>query len=233
MRSVLSVVNMQAYYGDFQALFGVDFKLDENEIVAIIGANGAGKSTFLKSICGELTALPNTVQFAGESLAGLPANEIVRKGIAMVPEGRRLFPSLTIEENLLSGQFAARSGKWNLKRVYALFPMLEERKKHKPGTLSGGQQQMTAIGRALLSNPKVLLCDEVSLGLAPIIVKTIYESLPVIRGEGTSVVLVEQDINTALKAADRVYCFTHGRVSLQGPSKSVTNAQVSAAYFGV
>jgi branched-chain amino acid transport system ATP-binding protein len=163
---MLQVNTLQAFYGDFQALFGIDFTVGTGETVAIIGANGAGKSTFLKTLCGQLPAAPGAVQWDGLPIGGLPAHEVVRLGIALVPEGRRLFPSLSVEENLRIGAFAKRPGRWNLARVYALFPALYD-KRHAPGTsLSGGQQQMVAIGRALMSNPRLLLCDEVSLGLS-------------------------------------------------------------------
>ena len=230
---MLQVNTLQAFYGDFQALFGIDFTVGTGETVAIIGANGAGKSTFLKTLCGQLPAAPGAVQWDGLPIGGLPAHEVVRLGIALVPEGRRLFPSLSVEENLRIGAFAKRPGRWNLARVYALFPALYD-KRHAPGTsLSGGQQQMVAIGRALMSNPRLLLCDEVSLGLSPAVVKDIYNALPGICSEGLSVVLVEQDIDTAIRAASQIYCFMHGRVSLQGPPSALTKAQISAAYFGL
>lgn len=230
---MLSVKNLQASYGDFQALFGIDFAIGESETVAIIGSNGAGKSTFLKTVCGQIKAAPEAIMFAGEAIGGMPANDIVGKGIAMVPEGRRLFRSLSVEENLLMGRFAKRSGPWDLKRVYELFPVLEE-KRNNPGTaLSGGQQQMVAIGRALMANPKILICDEVSLGLAPIVVKSIYDALPRITSDGLAVIIVEQDIDTAMRVSDRVYCFMHGRVSLKGRSTDLSKKQISDAYFGI
>lgn len=230
---MLSVKNLEAFYGDFQALFGIDFHIGECETVSIIGSNGAGKSTFLKTVCGQLKAPTNAILLAGEPIGGKPANEIVAKGIAMVPEGRRLFRSLTVEENLLVGGFAKRSGPWNLKRVYQLFPALEEKRNNPSTALSGGQQQMVAIGRALMANPKILICDEVSLGLAPIVVKGIYDALPAITSDGLAVIIVEQDIDTAMRVSDRVYCFMHGRVSLKGRSADLTKNQISDAYFGI
>ncbi|MFC3107343.1 ABC transporter ATP-binding protein [Undibacterium arcticum] len=230
---MLSVKKLEAFYGDFQALFGIDFEIGESETVSIIGSNGAGKSTFLKTVCGQLKAAPSAIIFAGEPIGGKPANEIVAKGIAMVPEGRRLFRSLTVEENLLMGGFAKRSGPWNLKRVYQLFPALEEKRNNLSTALSGGQQQMVAIGRALMANPKILICDEVSLGLAPIVVKGIYDALPKITSDGLAVIIVEQDIDTAMRVSDRVYCFMHGRVSLKGRSADLTKNQISDAYFGI
>lgn len=231
--SILECKNLIAKYGDFQALFGIDFKLDMGETVAIIGSNGAGKSTFLKSITGLISVENNSVVLEENSIGGLEADEITKLGIAMVPEGRRLFPSLTVEENLLIGQESKREGPWNLEKVYEIFPILKERR-NSPGTaLSGGQQQMVAIGRGLMSNPKVLLCDEISLGLAPVIVKDIYAIFPKIKSQGISIVIVEQDINQALSVSDRVYCFQEGRVSLQGSPEELTHDEISQAYFGV
>ena len=221
-----------AGYGDAQALFGIDFELHCGELAAIIGANGAGKSTFLKTLTGLVGVARDAVRFADENIGGLRPGEIVRRGMAMVPEGRRLFPSLSVEENLLMGGFARRPGPWNLTRLYALFPILEE-KRHLPATeLSGGQQQMVAIGRALMSNPQVLLCDEISLGLAPIVIKEIYDAMPTITAEGMSVVIVEQDVSAAQRVSQRLYCFQEGRVALAGDSKALTRTQISAAYFG-
>jgi branched-chain amino acid transport system ATP-binding protein len=224
---------LTAFYGDAQALFGIDFELNAGELVAIIGANGAGKSTFLKSLTGLVKVKSDAVHFGGQPIGGLPPGAIVKQGLAMVPEGRRLFPSLSVEENLKMGAFAGRRGPWNLPRLYKMFPILEQERRS-PGTaLSGGQQQVVAIGRALMSNPTVLLCDELSLGLAPIVIKEIYDAMPAITAEGMSVVIVEQDVSVAQRVSRRVYCFQEGRVSLQGPSAELTREQISAAYFGV
>lgn len=224
---------LRAFYGDAQALFGIDFRLGEGELVAVIGANGAGKSTLLKSLTGLVKVARDAVQFDGRAIGGLPPGQIVRMGMAMVPEGRRLFPSLSVEENLLMGSFAGRTGPWSLQRLYRLFPILEQ-KKAEPGTaLSGGQQQMVAIGRALMSNPRVLLCDELSLGLAPIVIKEIYDVMPAIVAEGMSVVIVEQDVAVAQRVSSRVYCLQEGRVSLEGASDELTREQISQAYFGL
>jgi branched-chain amino acid transport system ATP-binding protein len=199
----------------------------------VIGANGAGKTTFLKTICGLLSAPRDAVHFDGEPIGMWPPGRIVAKGIAMVPEGRRLFPSLDVEENLLMGAFNRRSGPWTLKRVYELFPRLAERK-HNPATaLSGGEQQMVAIGRALMANPKLLICDELSLGLAPVIIKSIYDTLPRLRAEGLTMIIVEQDVSVAMSVTDRLYCFQEGRVSLSGESSSLTTDKIFKAYFGV
>ena len=230
---LLEVRALDAHYGDFQALFGITMGVAEGEVVAVIGANGAGKSTLLKCIAGAMAARRDAIVFAGTPIGDLPAHEVVARGIALVPEGRRLFPSLTVEENLLVGGQLGRTGPWTLKHVYDLFPMLAERAQQPSTSLSGGQQQMVAIGRALMSNPKLLLCDEISLGLAPIVIRDIYARLPAIVAEGISLVIVEQDIVQALKTARHVYCLQEGRVALQGAAKTLTREKISAAYFGV
>ena len=233
MTALLATEGLQAFYGDAQALFGVDFALHAGELLAIIGANGAGKSTLLKCLTGLVRAPRDAVRFKGEPIGGLPPGEIVRRGLAMVPEGRRLFPSLSVEENLLMGAASGRSGPWNLKRLYEMFPILAH-KRGEPGTsLSGGQQQMVALGRALMSNPEVLLCDELSLGLAPIVIREIYAAMPRITAEGMTVVIVEQDVGMAQQVSKRVYCLQEGRVSLTGRSSELTRAQISQAYFGL
>jgi branched-chain amino acid transport system ATP-binding protein len=233
MGAVLQTHQLQAYYGDAQALFGIDFELQAGELVAIIGANGAGKSTFLKCLTGLVKASSQAITWKGQAIGGMAPGLIVRQGLAMVPEGRRLFPSLSVEENLLMGAGAQRKGPWTLKRLYQMFPILEE-KRHAPGTsLSGGQQQMVALGRALMSNPEVLLCDELSLGLAPIVIREIYNAMPAITAEGMTVVIVEQDVSMARRVSQRLYCFQEGLVSLQGSSADLTREQISQAYFGV
>jgi len=230
---LLEVRGLTAFYGDFQALFGIDFTLAAGEIAAIIGANGAGKSTFLRALA-NLGADPGSgIAFDGRPMQGLKPHDAARLGIALVPEGRRLFPSLSVEENLLIGAAkAARGGMWTLDEVYRLFPILKEKRRAPATSLSGGQQQMAAIGRALMGNPKLLLCDEISLGLAPTVIKDIYAAVPRIR-EGTAMILVEQDISQALKVADRIACFQEGRVSLTGRPAELTRAQISQAYFGL
>jgi len=230
---LLDVEAIDAFYGDFQALAGVSLRAEAGQVVAVIGANGAGKSTLLRCIAGLIHPGDGAIRFDGIVIKRMPAFDVVKTGIAMVPEGRRLFPSLSVEENWLIGAQARRAGPWTLARVDELFPVLAERG-HLPATaLSGGQQQMTAIGRALMANPKLLLCDEVSLGLAPIIVREIYARLPEIVRDGISLVIVEQDIVQALKAASHVYCLQEGRISLQGRAADLTRADISAAYFGV
>ena len=203
------------------------------EIVALIGANGAGKSTFLKTITGLLPLRSGELEFEGQSLRSLDAADIVKLGIAMVPEGRRLFPSLTVEENLLMGALSGRKGSWNLSRVFQLFPILEEKRNVPSTSLSGGQQQMVAIGRALMSNPRLLLCDEISLGLAPVVIREIYAALPSIMEEGMSLLIVEQDVQLAMQASSRVVCLQEGLVSLEGKSSELSRDQISKAYFGL
>lgn len=231
--ALLQTHDLTAFYGDFQALFGLDITLDEGETVAIIGANGAGKTTLMRAICGVVRAAAEAVTFNGEAIGGLAPDEIMARGIAMVPEGRRLFPSLSVEENLLiGGQGRKVDGHWSLDTVYGLFPILKERRRQ-PGTaLSGGQQQMVAIGRALMSNPSVLLCDEISLGLAPVVIRDIYQAVPQIRAAGAAMIVVEQDIGQALKVADRVYCMTEGRVTLTGKPGEISREAIHDAYFG-
>ena len=230
---LLATRDLDAFYGDFQALFGVSIELSAGEVVAIIGANGAGKSTLMRAITGLVPCRREMVRYRGRSICGERPDNIAIAGIAMVPEGRQLFQSLSVEENLLIGGQTGRPGPWSLDAVYGIFPVLRERR-HVPSTsLSGGQQQMAAIGRALMSNPTLLMCDELSLGLAPIIIRDIYAALPAIIDGGTTVVIVEQDINQALAVADRVYCFQEGRVSLQGRPESLARADITQAYFGV
>jgi branched-chain amino acid transport system ATP-binding protein len=230
---LLELRAIDAFYGDFQALFGVSLKVNAGEVVAVIGANGAGKSTLLKSIAGMMPARRGDIVFDGQPVGGAPAFDVLRRGIALVPEGRRLFPSLTVEENLLIGGQSRRPGPWSLTRVYDLFPVLAERRNLPAPSLSGGQQQMCAIARALMSNPRLMLCDEISLGLAPIVVRDIYARLPAIVAEGLSLILVEQDIAQALKAAAQVYCLQEGRIALQGNAAELTRESISAAYFGI
>jgi branched-chain amino acid transport system ATP-binding protein len=231
--ALLETVRLTAHYGSFQALFGVDFSLEAGEVVAVVGANGAGKSTLMRSLSGVLRNAAGQIRFDGQPIGSLSAPDVLARGMAMVPEGRKLFPSLSVEENLLvgcCGRFV--DGPWSLETVYGLFPMLKERRKT-PGTaLSGGQQQMVAIGRALMSNPKVLLCDEISLGLAPIVIRDIYAAFPKILEAGASIVIVEQDIGQALRAASRLYCLMEGRVTLVGSPSSVTREAIHDAYFG-
>jgi len=233
MQALLQTRSLAAGYGDFQALFGIDVEVGAGEVVALIGANGAGKSTFLKTIAGLLRPTAGQVLYKGAPIAGMPAAQVVGKGIALVPEGRRLFSSLTVEENLLLGAWSGRPGRWNLGTVLDLFPALRERRHHRATALSGGQQQMVAIGRALMSNPELLMCDELSLGLAPVIVREIYAALPAIVAGGMSAIIVEQDVRLARQVSSRFYCFQEGCVSLAGTSAEVSDEAIAQAYFGV
>jgi branched-chain amino acid transport system ATP-binding protein len=231
--SLLAVRDLDAFYGDFQALFGVTVDVEAGELVAVIGANGAGKTTFLRSVAGVLPVPRGAVHFTGRPVGGRPAHELVSAGIVLVPEGRQIFPSLSVEENLLIGAYRRRPGPWTLEAVYALFPVLRERRQQ-PGTnLSGGEQQMLAIGRGLMANPTLLLVDEISLGLAPLIVRQLYEVLRQVRSAGTTTLVVEQDLSQVLKIADRVYCFRKGTVSLTGRPAGLGRSELAAAYFGV
>jgi branched-chain amino acid transport system ATP-binding protein len=232
--TLLSVSALDAFYGDFQALFGIDFKLEQGEAVAVIGANGAGKSTLLKSLAGLVRNRRDAIRLAGREIGDSKAAKVVRLGLALVPEGRQLFPSLTVEENLLIGAYGGdRTSPWDLPSVYRTFPVLQERRHSSVTVLSGGQQQMVAIGRALMSNPSVLLCDEISLGLAPIVVEDIYRMLLHIRDNGTGIVVVEQDIARALRSTDRFYCLQEGRVTLAGTPADADQQAIRSAYFGM
>jgi len=230
---LLDVLALDAHYGDFQALFGVSLNVTEGEVVAVIGANGAGKSTLLKCIAGAMPALRDAIVFAGRPIGDLPAHEIVARGIALVPEGRRLFPSLTVEENLLIGGQLGRTGPWTLKRVYDLFPMLAERAQQPSTSLSGGQQQMVAIGRALMAMPRLLLLDEPSLGLAPHVVDQVFEVIAGIHADGVAVLLVEQNIVQAFAIAARAYVLEQGRIVAEGtPAVLARDARIREAYLG-
>lgn len=229
---VLEIESLQAGYGPITALFGLDLSLEQGETLALIGANGAGKSTLLRAITGLIVPSAGTLRFDGQPLAGLSPHAIARRGIAMVPEGRRLFASLTVEENILMGSCTGRSGAWSLEKVYALFPILQERRQHLGTMLSGGQQQMVAVGRALMANPRLLLCDELSLGLAPIIVRDIYQTLEKVSASGVSLIVVEQDINRAIAASDRFLCMREGEIVLTGTRASADRQQIAQAYFG-
>lgn len=231
--SVLEVSTFDAGYGDFQALFGLDLHVDEGETVSIIGANGAGKSTLLKSIAGLVEPMRGDLRYDGESLAGRSPNDRVAAGISLVPEGRRVFPSLTVEENLLVGAHLKRPGSWNMQSVLEALPLLANLLNRPAGRLSGGEQQTLAIGRSLMSNPRLILLDEVSLGLAPVVVRQVYAAIPAIKASGTTVLLVEQDVNQALSVADRVYCLLEGRISLSGRPAELAKEQITDAYFGL
>jgi branched-chain amino acid transport system ATP-binding protein len=230
---LLSVDILEAWYDDAKVLHGLSFNLKKGQVLSLIGANGAGKTTLLKCICGLLPKKTGEVRFMGEAIHSLSANEIVAKGVALVPEGRRLFPSLSVEENLILGGQVKRKGRWNLDAIYALFPILKEKRNAPSTSLSGGQQQMVAIGRGLMSNPDLILLDELSLGLAPIVIKDIYAMLPKIIDDGLTAILVEQDVTRALASAQQFLCIQEGRISLEGAPEAFTRDQISAAYFGM
>jgi branched-chain amino acid transport system ATP-binding protein len=230
---ILNVENLEAWYDDAKVLHGLSFALRKGEVLSLIGANGAGKSTLLKCICGLLMKKTGSIQFQGQAVHSLVANDIVAKGIALVPEGRRLFPSLSVEENLVLGGQVKRKGPWNIEAIYGLFPILKDKRNVPSTSLSGGQQQMVAIGRGLMSNPDLILLDELSLGLAPIVIKDIYAMLPGIVGNGLTAILVEQDVTRALASANQFLCMQEGRISLEGAPNAFTKDQISAAYFGM
>lgn len=231
--ALLDVVSVNTFYGEFRALFDVSLVVQTGQCVALVGSNGAGKSTLLKTIAGALSPRSGQVKLEGLTIAGAEAQDVVKRGIALVPEGRRLFRSLTVEENLLMGAQSGRQGAWSLERIYALFPNIADRKRHLGSELSGGQQQMVAIGRALMSNPEILLCDEISLGLAPIVVRELYQRLASIQEEGMAMVIVEQDIAQAMRVADRLYCLRSGRVALEGSPDELNRSAITEAYFGL
>jgi branched-chain amino acid transport system ATP-binding protein len=230
--TLLSVRELSAFYGDFQALFGISLDVAEGETVAVIGANGAGKTTFLRALAGALPVPESAVAFDGRPVGGRPSPALVDLGLVLVPEGRKIFPSLSVRENLQVGAYRRRPGPWTIERVYRLFPILGERREQ-PGTnLSGGEQQMLAIGRGLMANPRLLLVDEISLGLAPLVVKSLYRALEAVKAEGTTLLVVEQDVSQVLAVAQRVYCFRKGAVALEGAPARLTRERISAAYFG-
>ncbi len=231
--SLLDVRDLSAGYGDFQALFDLNVSMDEGETLAIIGANGAGKTTFLRALAGIVPAMSGSVTFDGDDLLAISAHKRVARGIAMVPEGRLLFPSLNVRENLQVGAYSGRPGEWTVDRVVEVFPLLERLLDRESSVLSGGEKQAVAIGRALMANPRLMLLDEVSLGLAPVVVKQVYAALPAITGAGTTVLVVEQDIGQATAVADRLICLLEGRVRLEGVPGELDREQITAAYFGL
>ena len=234
---MLEVTDLHAAYGDAQVLFGIDLKVEPGEIVAIVGSNGAGKTTLLRSIAGTLRPTGGSIRLHGEELAGKPAHELVEKGLIMVPEGRRLFQRMSVRRNLEIGAYSKRARPHLAERldyVYRLFPILKERAEQLGGTLSGGQQQMCAIARGLVATPEVLMLDEVSLGLAPVMISRVYDAIRAIGDLGVTLVLVEQNVNQALSVADRAYVIQHGRVALSGTGKELQgNEEVRRIYLGL
>jgi branched-chain amino acid transport system ATP-binding protein len=231
--SLLELEHISSGYGHFQALFDVNLRIEEGETHAVIGANGAGKSTLLRTICGLLRTEPEQVRFDGRPIGQLSPHKRVGLGISYVPEGRWVFPSLTVNENLLVGAHSRRTGLWTLDKVYELFPLLSRLRQRQAFSLSGGEQQALAIGRGLMANPRLLLLDEVSLGLAPVVVEKIYEAMPAIIGSGTTLLLVEQDVGQAMKFADRVTCMLEGRLVLEGTPGEISQEAIFSAYFGI
>jgi branched-chain amino acid transport system ATP-binding protein len=229
---LLEITDLDVFYGDFQALFGVSMSVTQGCATALVGANGAGKTTLLRTIAGAETASAGAVSYGGADITSAPPHRRIGRGIALVPEGRKLFPSLTVEENIQVGAAAAASAEWPLQRIYDTFPMIAGRRRQRASTLSGGEQQAVAIARALAAGPSLLLLDEISLGLAPVVVEGLYETLSGLRSAGATIVLVEQDLKRAMDACDDVVCLLEGRVALAAPVADVTSDQVVAAYFG-
>jgi branched-chain amino acid transport system ATP-binding protein len=230
--TLLQIADLDVFYGDFQALFGVSMSVTRGCATALVGANGAGKTTLLRTIAGAETASAGAVRYAGADITSAPPHRRIARGIALVPEGRKLFASLSVEENIQVGAAAAASAEWPLQRIYDTFPMIAGRRRQRASTLSGGEQQAVAIARALAAGPSLLLLDEISLGLAPVVVEGLYETLSGLRSAGATIVLVEQDLRRAMDACDDVVCLLEGRVALAAPVADVTRDQVVAAYFG-
>jgi branched-chain amino acid transport system ATP-binding protein len=230
--ALLEITDLDVFYGDFQALFGVSMSVTRGCATALVGANGAGKTTLLRTIAGAQAASAGAVCYGGSDITGAPPHRRIARGIALVPEGRKLFPSLTVEENIQVGAAAAASAQWPLQRIYDTFPMIAQRRRQRASTLSGGEQQAVAIARALAAGPSLLLLDEISLGLAPVVVEGLYETLSGLRSAGATIVLVEQDLRRAMDACDDLICLLEGRVALAAPVAGVTRDHVVAAYFG-
>jgi branched-chain amino acid transport system ATP-binding protein len=231
--TLLELEQLTVHHGQLAAVSALDLELDEGSTLAVIGANGAGKTTLLRTIAGTHRPTRGRIRFDGHDITHVPAHRRAANGIRLVPEGRRLFGSLTVEENLLAGAYRKRSGPWQLAAVVELFPWIGERRKQSATQLSGGEQQAVAIGRALMGNPRLLLLDEISLGLAPLVVAQLYQALPKILAEGTTVLLVEQDVSQALRTADRVLCLLEGRMVLAGKPADLTSEKIESAYFGL
>jgi branched-chain amino acid transport system ATP-binding protein len=230
--TLLEITDLDVFYGDFQALFGVSMSVTRGCATALVGANGAGKTTLLRTIAGAQAASAGAVSYGGSDITAAPPHRRIARGIALVPEGRKLFPSLTVEENIQVGAAAAASAQWPLQRIYDTFPMIAQRRRQRASTLSGGEQQAVAIARALAAGPSLLLLDEISLGLAPVVVEGLYETLSGLRAAGATIVLVEQDLRRAMDACDDLVCLLEGRVALAAPVADVSRDQVVAAYFG-
>jgi branched-chain amino acid transport system ATP-binding protein len=231
--SLLTVESLEVQHGLLRAVREVSLEVEEGETLALVGANGAGKTTLLRALAGAHRPAAGRILFDGDDITRLPAYTRVARGIALVPEGRRLFPALTVEENLLVARASGRSGTWDVERVIEAFPILAPLRQKRAATLSGGEQQATAIGRALMTNPRLLLLDEVSLGLAPIAVDAVYRSLETLLAGGATLVLVEQDLARAMRVAGRVSCMLEGHIVLEGRTGELTREQITEAYFGM
>ncbi len=231
--SLLTVESLDARHGLLTAVRDVSLEVADGEILALVGANGAGKTTLLRALAGAHRPAAGRILFEGEDITSLPAYVRVARGIALVPEGRRLFPSLTVEENLLVARASRRPGPWTVEKVLEAFPILAPLRRARAASLSGGEQQATAIGRALMTNPRLLLLDEVSLGLAPVAVDAVYRSLEGLVGSGATLVLVEQDLSRAMRVAGRLCCMLEGRIVLEGRADELTREQITEAYFGL
>ncbi len=230
--TLLEIADLDVFYGDFQALFGVSMSVPRGGATALVGANGAGKTTLLRTIAGAQAPASGVVRYDGSDVTAAPPHQRISRGIALVPEGRKLFGSLTVEENIQVGAAAAASDAWPLDRIYAAFPVIAQRRRQRASTLSGGEQQAVAIARALAAAPSLLLLDEISLGLAPLLVEELYETLSGLRSAGATLVIVEQDLRRAMDACDDLVCLLEGRVALAAPVASVSRDEVVAAYFG-
>ncbi len=231
--SALSIEGLHARHGLLEAVRGISFAVRKGETLALVGANGAGKTTLLRTLAGAHPTAAGRILLNGDDVTKLPAHQRVRHGIALVPEGRRMFASMTVTENLKLGAMSGRKGDWSIERIVEIFPNLKKRLDHKTGHLSGGEQQATAIGRALMSNPDILLLDEVSLGLSPLVVDRVYEQFGGLMQSGTTIILVEQDLSRAMSVADRVICMLEGKTVLEGAASELTREQVTDAYFGL
>ena len=233
MTALLQVSELDVRHGLLQAVRQVSFELAEGETLALVGANGAGKSTLLRAIAGAHRPAAGRLVFEGRDITAMPAHRRVKAGIALVPEGRRLFPNLSVEENLRVASASGRGGRWSVDEVFEAFPLIAPLRRKRAASLSGGEQQATAIGRALMTNPRLLLLDEVSLGLAPVVVEAVYHSISHLIEAGTTIVLVEQDLTRAMRVANRVACMLEGRIVLEGARGELTREQVTEAYFGL
>ncbi|HQA50276.1 MAG TPA: ABC transporter ATP-binding protein [Syntrophomonadaceae bacterium] len=233
---MLKIEDLQVFYGGIHALKGISLEVPENKIITLIGANGAGKSTTLRAICNQVPAASGKVYFQGEDITGKPTADIIKKGITLVPEGRRIFANLTVMENLQMGAYARKDKQGihkDIQKVFELFPRLKEREWQVAGTLSGGEQQMLAIGRALMSRPRLLMMDEPSLGLAPLLVREVFRIIRDIHSDGMTILLIEQNATAALRIADYGYVLETGKITLQGPGRELAeNEQVKKAYLG-